>query len=72
MASVKIDIELVESLIDGGAEYTGSVLILELKDLMESSISCGLVNGLEVSIRLAFEEAWRELVVEEDPIDIEI
>ena len=72
MIQVRLSLELVESLIDGGSDYVGTVLILELKELMETSISCGLLNGLHVSIRGAFEEAWSELVVEDDQVDLEM
>ena len=72
MIQVKLNLELVESLIEGGSEYVGTVLILELKELMETSICVGLLNGLQVTLRGAFEEAWFELVVEDDPVDMEM
>ena len=69
MIKVEIPLDLVESLIDGGENYVGTVLLLELKDLIEHSISVGLLKGRVVSIRGAFEEAWRELVVVEASLD---
>ena len=69
MIEVEIPLDLVESLIDGGENYVGTVLLGELKDLMENSISVGLLEGRSVSIRGAFEEAWSELVVVEASLD---
>ena len=59
---VNLSLELIESFIDG--EYSGSVVLLELKSLMETSICWGLVNGSAISLRKVFEEAWEELIPE--------
>ena len=67
--NVTISLELVESLVDEGT-FTGSVLLLEIKEAMEYSISGGLVSGRAISLREAFTEAWAELVVEENSIDL--
>ena len=67
---VILKIELVESLIDQESIFTGSVLLLEIKEAMETSISAGLLNGDLVSLRFAFDEAWVELVEIEPPIDM--
>ena len=69
MVDINITLEFIETLVD--PNFTGSVLLLELKEAMETSISVGLVSGCTVSIRQAFEEAWQELVVVELPIDLE-
>ena len=65
MSTVTLTFELVESLINRGSRYTGTVLLMELKEMMETSMSCGLMNGREVSLVRSFEEAWNELVVDE-------
>ena len=59
---VIIDKSLVETLVESG--YTCKVLLREIKEAMQDSIGVGLVSGLNVSIRRAFEEAWNELVDE--------
>ena len=64
---INISLELIESLIDG--EYTGSVVLFELKSLMETSICCGLVDGRKLSLRQVFEDAWKELIPENDETD---
>ena len=71
MITVKLTIELVESLIEQDADYKGSVLILEIKDMMEATIERELVEGRSVNLRGVFEDAWNELVVIEEPIDME-
>ena len=63
---VNLSLELIESLIDG--EYSGSVVLLELKSLMETSICCGLVDGRKLSLRQVFEDAWKELIPENDEL----
>ena len=65
MLTVNLTFELVESLINRGSAYTGTVLLMELKELMETSMSWGLMNGREVSLVRSFEEAWNELVVDD-------
>lgn len=67
---VSLDIELVESLIDQDSIFTGSVLLLEIKEAMEHSIADGLMKGDLVSLRFAFDLAWVELVEIEPPIDL--
>ena len=62
--NVKISLELIESLVEEGT-FTGSVLLLELKEHVENLISGGLESGGAVSLRAAFSEAWAELVIEE-------
>ena len=64
---VNLSLELIESFIDG--EYSGSVVLLELKSLMETSICCGLVDGRKLSLRQVFEDAWKELIPENDETD---
>lgn len=66
--NITISLELVETLLEEGT-YTGSVLLLEIKEAMEQSISGGLVSGRVVSLREAFAQAWAELVVEEPSIE---
>ena len=60
--NVTISLELVETLLEEG--FTGSVLLLEIKESMEQSICAGLVGGCVVSLREAFKQAWAELVLE--------
>lgn len=62
--NVTLSFELVESLVEEGT-YTGSVLLLEIKEAMQKAICGGLVGGRSVSLREAFDEAWAELVLEE-------
>ena len=61
LIQINISLEFIETLVD--SNFTGSVLLLELKDAMEIAILDGLVSGKTVSIRSVFEEAWQELVV---------
>ena len=65
MIEVKIDLELVESLLAETSTYTGTVLLCELKDSMETYIKNGLLRGCSVTVRKAFDHAWSELVVED-------
>ena len=67
--NVTISLELVESLVEEGT-FTGSVLLLEIKEAMEQSIAGGLESGGGVSLREAFDKAWAELVIEEHSIDM--
>ena len=69
MATVTLTFDIVESLINRGSAYTGTVLLMELKEMMEHSMSVGLMGGSEISLVRAFEEAWRELVVCEPNYD---
>ena len=62
MIEVKIDLELVESLLAETSAYTGTVLICELRDSMETYIQNVLLRGCTVCIRKAFDYAWSELV----------
>ena len=66
--NVTISLELVETLLEEGT-FTGSVLLLEIKESMEHSISAGLVGGRVVSLREAFKQAWGELVEEMSDFD---
>ena len=70
MIKIELSLELVETLIN--PEYTGSVLLLEIKEAMENSICVGLVEGRAVSLAKAFKEAWQELVEVELPIDMSV
>ena len=65
MIEVKIKLELVESLMAENASFQGTVLLGEIRDIMERFMVRGLIQGKNVSIRPAFEFAWRELVIEE-------
>ena len=62
MIEVKIDLELVESLLAETSTFTGTVLLCELRDSMETYIQNGLLRGCTVSVRKAFDYAWSELV----------
>ena len=66
MIEVKIDLQLVESLIAETSTYTGTVLLCELRDAMQTYIRNGLLRGCKVSLRNSFEYAWSELIVEEE------
>ena len=61
---VIINMSLVETLVEKG--FTCKVLLREIKEAMQISIGRKLVNGCSVSIRAVFEEAWRELVVQDE------
>ena len=65
MIEVKIELELVESLVSETSTYTGTVLLCELRDMMQTYIKNGLERGCKVSVRGAFQYAWSELIVEE-------
>ena len=65
MIEVKIDLEMVESLVSETSTYTGTVLLCELRDMMQTYIKNGLERGCKVSVRGAFQYAWSELIVEE-------
>ena len=71
MIEVKIDLQLVESLISETSTYTGTVLLCELRDAMQTYISNGLMRGCKVTLRGSFEYAWSELIVDEDVSDSE-
>ena len=58
-----IDLTFVESLVSETSTYTGTVLLCELRDTMQTYIRNGLLRGCKVSVRGAFEYAWSELVV---------
>ena len=64
MIEVKIELELVESLIAETSTYTGTVLLCELRDSMQTYLRNGLLRGCKVSVRKSFDYAWSELVVE--------
>ena len=65
MIEIKIDLQLVESLISETSNYTGTVLLCELRDAMQTYIRNGLQRGCKVSLRGSFEYAWSELIVED-------
>jgi hypothetical protein len=65
MIEIKIDLQLVESLISETSDYTGTVLLCELRDAMQTYIRNGLQRGCKVSLRGSFEYAWSELIVED-------
>ena len=66
MIKVKIELQLVESLIAETSTYTGTVLLCELRDSMQTYIRNGLLRGCNVSIRKSFDYAWSELVMEDE------
>ena len=66
MIEVEIELQLVESLVSETSQYTGTVLLCELRDTMQTFIKNGLLRGCKVSLRGAFQYAWYELVAEED------
>ena len=66
MIEVTIDLTFVESLVSETSTYTGTVLLCEIRDTMQTYIKNGLARGCKVSVRGAFSYAWSELVVEED------
>ena len=68
MLTVKISLELVESLVS--SSYCGTVILCELKDLMESHLHRMLMRGDKVSVRMAFDYAWGELILDEGSIDL--
>jgi hypothetical protein len=65
MIEIKIDLQLVESLISETSNYTGTVLLCELRDAMQTYIRNGLMRGCSISLRGSFEYAWSELIVED-------
>ena len=69
MIGVKIELELVESLVSETSTYTGTVLLCELRDSMQEFLEKGLIRGCMVSIRASFQHAWKELVIEEPSDD---
>ena len=71
---VKIDVslELVESLVDEDSPMVGCVVLQEIKTSMEKFLAQGLARGCNVSLRESFDNAWSELVLQEDPIVIDM
>ena len=69
MIGVKIELELVESLVSETSTYTGTVLLCELRDTMQDFLEKGLMRGCMVSVRASFQHAWKELVIEESSDD---
>ena len=65
MIGVKIELELVESLVSETSTYTGTVLLCELRDSMQEFLEKGLMRGCMVSVRASFQHAWKDLVIEE-------
>lgn len=71
MIEVKIELQLVESLVSETSTYTGTVLLCELRDAMQSYVKNGLLRGCKVSVRGAFEYAWSELIVDDGVSSVE-
>ena len=69
MIEIKIELSLVESLVSETSRFTGTVLLCELRDAMQTYIRNGLVRGCKVSLRNSFDYAWAELIVESDLSD---
>ena len=69
MICVKIELELVESLVSETSTYTGTVLLGELRDSMQEFLEKGLMHGCMVSVRASFQHAWKELVIEESSVE---
>ena len=69
MIGVKIELELVESLVSETSTYTGTVLLCELRDSMQEFLEKGLMRGCMVSVRASFQHAWKDLVIEESSED---
>ena len=65
---VIISSELVESLVDEDSDMVGCVILEEIKTSMEKFLSQGLIRGCKVTLREAFDSAWSELILQEDPI----
>ena len=63
--SVKLTLDLVESLISENTPYTGTVLLCEIRDSMQTFLRNGLVRGCTVSLQAAFQHAWDELISDE-------
>ena len=72
MLNIDLSLELVESMIDGRSPMVGMVVLVELKNSMEKFLKQGLVRGCNVNLREAFDTAWSELVLLEDPVVIEM
>jgi hypothetical protein len=60
---IELELELVETLIHPKTSYYGSVMLLELKDAMESRLKKVLLRGGKISISEAFNYVWNELIV---------
>jgi hypothetical protein len=69
---VTLSLQLIESLIEVDSEMVGCVVLQELQQSMERFLTQGLARGCNVSLRSAFDNAWSELVLHEDPIVIEM
>ena len=65
MITVTIDVEFVESLMSVHTQYTGTVLLQEIKSAMETYLKNGLERGCKISVQQSFDYAWTELVLME-------
>jgi hypothetical protein len=72
MLKIHLSLELVESLIDGDSDMVGSVVVVELKKSMERFLIQGLARGCNVNLQDSFDNAWSELVLQEDPILVDM
>ena len=69
---INLSLELVESLVDEDSDMVGCVVLQEIKNSMEKFLSQGLARGCNVNLRESFDNAWSELVLQEDPIVIDM
>ena len=72
MLKIHLSLELVESMIDGDSDMVGSVVVGELKNSMERFLIQGLARGCTVNLQQSFDNAWSELVLQEDPILVDM
>ena len=69
---ISLSLELIESLVDVDSEMVGCVVLQEIQNSMEKFLVQGLARGCTVNLREAFDNAWSELVLQEDPIVIDM
>ena len=69
---ISLSLELIESLVDEDSEMVGCVVLQEIRNSMEKFLVQGLARGCTVNLREAFDNAWSELVLQEDPIVIDM
>ena len=62
---VTVTLDLIESLINYDYKMCGTVVLEEIKDMMEKYIAQGLMRGCSVTLKGAFDAAWVELVLVE-------
>ena len=65
---INIPIHLVETMVSPHSKFCGTVLLLEIKDQMESFLQDRLLQGMRVSIKESFEYSWNELVQIENKV----